>query len=200
MPNTLQMAAVGGLEAACNRVITMDPSIGAKLEQLSDKVIHILLDGPNIHLYFLPEENHISIQSHYEGKPTTSVQGKPSDFVELMVAKDPGSTLINGGITVKGETGALMDLQQAFRNTDLDWEYELSQIVGDIAAHEIGKAVRKAADWLKGSQPNVKQQFEQYVNEQSSLLPSREEIAAFCSDVDSIATRTERLEALLRRK
>ncbi len=194
------MAGIAGLESTINGLLSMDATVPAKLAKIDGKIVHIHLSGPNIDLYFLPQTDRISIQSQCDNKADTFVTGTPGDFVELMLAKDPASALINGDIKVKGETSTLMALQALLHETELDWEYELSKVVGDVAAHNLGKLVNKSINWLQKSHTNIEQKLQTYVYEQGQLLASREQIEAFCHQVDDITARFERFEAKFNQK
>ena len=150
LPNAAKFAAAAGLEKAIEQVFKLDPSLASKLAHLEDKVIQFTIEGPNVDLYFMPSQNGIAVMSQYEGKASCQVKGKPSDFVDLLLADDMPSALINGDITVTGDTSSLMSLQDVFKTLDLDWEYELSRVVGDVAAHEIGKAVNAGLAFVQG--------------------------------------------------
>lgn len=176
----------------------MDPAAALQLAKIDGQVIHICLTNPEIDLFIIPQAQQLAVQSFYDGTSNTQVAGKPSDFLELMLAKDPASALINGNITVKGSASALIELQKIFKNTQLDWEFELSKIVGDIAAHEIGKVVAGSKLWFKQQRPKLDAQLKELVYNEARLLASRDDIKRFCNDVDDLSARLDRLEARIK--
>lgn len=195
---SIRLAATAALETSLNRILAMDPAAALQLAKLDGQVIHICLSNPQIDLFIIPQQQQLAVQSFYDGPSNTQVSGKPSDFLELMLAKDPASALINGNITVKGSASALIDLQKVFKNTRLDWEFELSKLVGDFAAHEIGKVVAHSTQWLKQQRPKLDAQLKEIVYNEARLLASREEIRRFCNDVDDLSARLDRLEARIK--
>jgi ubiquinone biosynthesis protein UbiJ len=132
---------------------------------------------------------------HYEGAATTQVRGYPSDFVELLTADDAGSALINGKITLKGDSASLLELQAILHNLDLDWEAELAKVVGDIPAHQIGEAVRTGLQWGRQTHNSLTRQIEEYIHEEGRLLPPRAEIEDFFTDVSKLKDDSDRLAA-----
>jgi ubiquinone biosynthesis protein UbiJ len=148
-----------------------------------------------LEFFILPSENALMLMGFYEGHATTQVRGHPSDFVELLTANDAGSALINGNITLKGDSASLLELQAILHNLELDWEAELAKIIGDIFAHQLGKAVRNGLQWGKQTHNSLMRQLEEYIHEEGRLLPPRAEIEDFFSDVSKLKDDTDRLGA-----
>ena len=195
-PNpVLHTAGIAALEKVINQALKLDVGSSKKLGLLDGKVFRIDLDGPNLQFFILPSENTLMLMGHYEGIATTQVRGYPSDFVELLTADDAGSALINGNITLQGDSASLLELQAILYNLDLDWEAELAKVVGDIPAHQIGKAVRSGLQWGKQTRNSLMRQTEEYIHEEGRLLPTRAEIEDFFTDVSKLKDDTDRLAA-----
>jgi ubiquinone biosynthesis protein UbiJ len=195
-PNpVLHTAGIAALEKAINQALTLDSASSKKLGLLDGKIFRIDLDGPDLQFFILPSENVLMLMGHYEGAATTQVRGYPSDFVELLTADDAGSALINGNITLKGDSASLLELQAILHNLDLDWEAELAKVIGDIPAHQIGKAVRTGLQWGKQTHHSLVRQIEEYIHEEGRLLPPRAEIEDFFTDVSKLKDDSDRLAA-----
>jgi ubiquinone biosynthesis protein UbiJ len=191
----LHTAAIAALEKAINQALKLDSASYKKLGALDGKIFRIDLDGPDLQFFILPSESTLMLMGHYEGAATTQVRGYPSDFVELLTANDAGSALINGNITLKGDSASLLELQAILHNLDLDWEAELAKVVGDIPAHQIGKAVRTGLQWGKQTHNSIMRQVEEYIHEEGRLLPPRAEIDDFFADVSKLTDDSNRLAA-----
>ncbi|MEH6548953.1 MAG: SCP2 sterol-binding domain-containing protein [Pseudomonadales bacterium] len=191
----LHTAAVGILEQAVQRALLLDPATCNALADISGKLFHLELEGPEIDIYIRPDENTIYLKGFHDGEVDTHLRGAPSDFIALVAAEDAGSELINGNIVVRGDTSSLLKLQSILHSLDLDWEGELARLVGDIPAHELGKLVRKGAKWLRFAHQSALRQLEEYLHEEGRLLPARAELEGFYDDVDALSQRVERLQA-----
>lgn len=195
IPQSARIAGAAAFEATLNQVFKLDPALLNKLDKVSGKVVEITFTGPDVSLFLLPDHLGIAVQAEYAGQADCSVTGKPSDFVELFLAEDAASALINGGITVKGESSLLLNLQAVFSDMELDWEYELSKVIGDIAAHQVGQGVRAGAQFAKDMAARISDDIKAKVGAGESIVPSKQEIRRFCDEVDSVAARLEHLEA-----
>jgi ubiquinone biosynthesis protein UbiJ len=195
-PNpVLHTAAIAAVEKAINQALKLDIGSSQKLGLLDGKIFRIDLDGLDLQFFILPSENALMLMGHYDGIATTQIRGYPSDFVELLMANDAGSALINGNITLQGDSASLLELQAILHNLDLDWEAELAKVVGDISAHQIGKAVRSGLQWGKQTHNSLMRQTEEYIHEEGRLLPPSAEIEDFFSDVSKLKDDTDRLAA-----
>lgn len=191
----LHTAGIAALEKVINQALKLDPGSSKKLGLLDGKIFRIDLDGPDLQFFILPSENTLTLMGHYESIATTQVRGYPSDFVELLTADDAGSALINGNITLQGDSASLLELQAILYNLDLDWEAELAAVVGDIPAHQIGKVVRNGLQWGKQTHNSLMRQTEEYIHEEGRLLPPRAEIEDFFTNVSKLKDDTDRLAA-----
>ena len=123
------------------------------------------------------------------------MRGRPADFVELLAADDSGSALINGNIVLQGDSRALLALQAILHGIDVDWETELATVIGDTAAHQLGKTLRRGLRWRKRVHSSLWRQMEEYIHEEARLLPSRAEIDGFVEAVSRLQDDTDRLGA-----
>ncbi len=186
---------MAALEQAVQRALRLDPASSIKLGKLDGKIFHIDLIGPGLQLYIAPQNNTINLIGYFDGDASTKVSGKPSDFIELLAADDAGSALINGNITLQGDSASLLELQAILHNLELDWEAELASLIGDMPAHQLGKAIRSGAKWGKQTHNSLLRQVEEYIHEEGRLAPPRAELEDFYHDVSKLKDDTDRLAA-----
>lgn len=199
IPLPLKTGVATSLELALDQVFKLDPALKPRLKPIANKVLKFQFDGPNIALYLLPDLHGIAIQAQYEGSVDCEVNGKPSDYVDLLLADDAASALINGGITVKGETKSLIAMQEIFSDIELDWEYELSKVIGDMAAHQVGETAREIAQRGSSTFKNAVSSLKADLQDDNEYLANKPQIRKFCDDVDDLVSRLERFEAKLSR-
>jgi hypothetical protein len=80
------------------------------------------------------------------------------------------------------------------RNLDWDFEEDLSQAVGDIAAHRIAGGARAVAHGPRDAALRVAQGATEYWTEESPLIASRVKVEDFVARGLAAARRLERLE------
>ena len=80
-----------------------------------------------------------------------------------------------------------------------DWEEELSQIIGDVAAHQVGNFFRNFGQWTRQTGDTVARNFGEFLSEESRDVPTDWEVEKFCSDVDTLRDDVDRLLARIDR-
>lgn len=90
------------------------------------------------------------------------------------------------------------DLAEAisFVAANLRWDFEedLSRLVGDVAAHRIGEAIRSLERWRRSASASVAANVAEYLTEERGVLPTRLRAESFLREVDDLRDAVERLE------
>lgn len=197
--STLNAAALGALERAVNAALEMDTATRGEIAALAPTVFHIRCTMPEVEVFVFPSADGVRLQSYYEGKADCSVSGKASDFVALITATDKAGALVNGNLRITGDSAPLLALEKALSGLDVDWEQRLAVLLGDIPAHQLGRAVRGSLKWGRSAQEALLRHVEEFIHEEARLAPPRLEVEDFFTDLQDLTIRGERLEAGVRR-
>jgi len=122
--------------------------------------------------------------------------GGPLSLMALM-GGTPEDILQRGDVQIRGDA----ELAQKFRELALllrpDVEEELSQVLGDVPAHQIGRFARAAFGWTqKATSTTVRNVAEYFAHERQHLV-SRPEGDQFLKGVDTLREAVDRLDARL---
>ena len=194
---TLHTAGLAGLELAINQALRLDPATQIKLTALNGHVFHLQFTAPELDFYLIPGDKEIRLCGIYESEADTRLSGSASEFIKLATASDPANALINGQLELHGDSHALIELQKIGQQLDLDWEAPLAEVFGDVVGHQIGKTIRQGFQFASQALGNLKRQTEEYIKEESDLLPPKWQVESFYQDIAQTKMRTERLEARL---
>jgi len=197
--STLNIAALAALERAINAALGMDAATREQVSALAGKVFCIDCSVPPVRAYVAPGAGSVRLYSHYEGAVSCTVSGAGSDFVALLGAADKASALVNGNLRISGDSAPLLALEKALGKLDLDWEQRLALVLGDAAAHQLGRAARGSARWGRRAHDTLLRHVEEFIHEEARLAPPRLEVEDFLADLRATAQRGERLEAGIRR-
>ena len=120
--------------------------------------------------------------------------GGPLSLMAL-VGGTPEAVLQRGDVKIRGDA----ELAQKFRELAMllrpDIEEELSQFVGDVPAHQIGRFTRAAFGWgQKAAGTTVRNVAEYLAHERQHLVP-RAEGDQLLKGVDTLREDVDRLEA-----
>lgn len=112
----------------------------------------------------------------------------------LALAAGDTSGLDQGLIGVEGDAQQVRHLAQRVHELAPDWEALLARTLGDVPAHMIARRLRDALRWSQQARASVHANIEDYLHEESGLVPGRREAEAQFSDIDDLASRVNALE------
>jgi len=193
--STPSILCAASLESALNHLLKLDADTPARLARLNGAVVGIELTGPNLCLFLLPGQHDVQVVDEYAGVPAVLVRGTPASFLLLARGAAPEAA----GIEMVGDPLVAQSLQQLVRRLHPDWEEELSRLVGDVAAHQLGRAARGLRDWLRQARDTLLTDTAEYLHEESRALPDAGHTGALLDDVDTLRSDVDRLEARIRR-
>ena len=193
---TLRDFTYDGIERALHALIKLDPEAGRRLADLHGKVVRISLTGVGIELNLVPgHDGQLQLLAALEGEPDATLTGSPLDLMRAGDKTDGHAQLFAGNVTIDGDTRIAHQFSEALADLDIDWEEQLSQLTGDIAAHEIGRGVRAARRETERLGRTARDNLSENLTEEARVLPHRYEVADFLADVDTLRDDVERLEA-----
>lgn len=187
------------LELLINQALRLDPATSGQLHNLAGKSIRIECSEPSFQVVILLGNDNIELQPFTGQKVTSHLTGNLAAFSDLLTATDKVATLINGNLRLQGDSQLLMELQKILQNLDLDWEFQLARLIGDLPAHWLGKLGRDSFHWLKSTQPVFMRHLQEFILEEAQLSPTKQEMEQFIHGVQDTLQQTERLEAKIAR-
>lgn len=188
------------LESVLNRNIAQSSTARQLCRRLQGKVLALQVSGvpsgvPS-NLYFHCTGDGLGVATRHDGAPDASLTGTPLSLLRLATARNI-STLRSGGIHIEGSAEiaqAFSDLLAAARP---DLEEELSRVIGDVAAHQVGNAARTLLEFGRRAAGTLAQNVAEYLQEEGRDVPARAEAEEFHAGVDRLRDDVERLEARL---
>jgi ubiquinone biosynthesis accessory factor UbiJ len=153
-------------------------------------VAHILIESTGVSLKL----SRVSAEALAGSHPDTTVTGGPFSLLALS-GPAPEAVLQRGDVRIDGDA----ELAQKFRELALllrpDLEDELSLLLGDVPAHQIGRLARAVLGWTgKAAGTTVRNVAEYLAHERRDLVP-RSEADQFLRGVDSLREDVDRLAA-----
>lgn len=105
--------------------------------------------------------------------------------------------LSRGEVEVRGDMDLAQKFQELARLLEPDPEEELSLIIGDVAAHRIGRLARSTLDWTRNAAATLLRDVGEYFSHERGDLVSREEGEQFLRGVDALREDLDRIDARL---
>jgi len=197
--STLNFAVLDVLERAINGALSLDSVTRERIASLSPTVFRIECVAPQFTLVLIPGVTEVRIVGYFEESADVTVSGAASDFLALLAAEDKASALINGNLKIIGDSSRLLALEKALAALDIDWEQHLATVIGDIPAHQIGRAIRQGAQFRRSAHRSFERHIREFIHEEARLSPPRIEVDDFLDAVQQLGLQTDRAEAGIRR-
>lgn len=100
---------------------------------------------------------------------------------------------------VQGDAELAAAIAHVASNLRWDFEEDLSDFVGDAAAHRIGKDARRLSAWPREAAESSAHGVAEFLSEESHLLATPLQVEMFAKDVDDLRDAAERLDKRLDR-
>lgn len=182
------------VQTAINRLLAMDPEVAARFGALSGRSLAIALRGPDITLYLEPNGEQLRVTDRIEAEPAATLSATPLDL-----ARQLGSDDWARDIELRGDVAYAQRFHAIFRALEFDWEEQLSRLVGDVAAHQMGNLARGALSWGSQAADSLSRATADYLQEEARDLPAPAEVERFMEAVDTLRGDCDRLAARVAR-
>lgn len=184
------------LEILINQALALDEVAKQAMAKLAGKTLLIQIEGIPLAWFFAPQaDGFLQMPAQIE-YPDTTISGMPFSLLRLL--SEP--TLLTTGIaSLHGEMQVAQAFMTVFAQLQIDWEEQLSLLVGDVAAHHIGNVTRNAQQYTQQTAQTWQQNIIEYLQEENCSLPTQPELDIFCNEVDILRSDVARLEKRLER-
>jgi len=193
---TIRDLALQGIESTLNKLIDLDGHAAPRLARFHGQVIGIALRGTGLTFYFIPDEQgRLQVFGSHEGEPDALIEGSPIDLMRASDEQQGAAQLFAGHVSMSGDTELAHRFSEILGGLDIDWEEQLSKLVGDVAAHEIGRAAREMKHEGERIGGIWQQNLSEYLTEEARLLPHPFEVEDWLGEVEKTRDDVERLIA-----
>ena len=165
--------------------------------ELDGRTVAIRVRDTGLATYFRVRQNELEIREYVED-PDVVITGSLFSLARL-AGQSRDSTMPPGSIELSGDAEIAQTFQDLLAYGRPDLEEELSGVLGDVAAHGIGDLARNIGRWGKSTQATVRQNIQEYLQEESRSVPSRYETDSFRNQTEALRDDVDRLEARIRR-
>ena len=191
----LQTALLMPLEFTINKLLMLDAGSHARLARLQSRTLALHITTPDTVLYIRADSRGLHLSPVFEGEVSASLHGPASAMLGLLLQSDKASNLQASNLELRGNTAFVEGLQNLLLDLDLDWEFQLSRIIGDLPTQALGSGLRQTQELLQTTGRRLKEDATEYLFEESALLPAGPELEFFYTGIDELVLHLDRLEA-----
>ena len=192
------------IQGIINRALAIDTEFAAKINRLAGKSLRLECSQPAIDVMLVIDQQRILLQAcdpddMLEIAVSTHLQGKLSAFIAVASRDDMAAAMINSAVRLIGDSQLLIDLRDALNLLEIDWEFHLARIVGDVPAHVLGNAARTSADHLARVPAIFARHVKEFLQQESQLLPSHSDLRPHHQQTTQLRQQIDRIEAKFQR-
>ena len=177
-----------------NRNISETTPARELCERLDGTTVAVRVRDTALAMYFNISDGEIALATDADSDPDILITGSL-----LTLARMPGSSgedaLRDGSLEITGNIRTAKAFQELLDCAKPDIEEELSSLIGDAAAHRLGKFARGVSSWSRDARTTMGSNIREFLQEESRDLPSRYEIERFTEQLDALRDDVARLEA-----
>lgn len=122
---------------------------------------------------------------------TATISGTPLTLLGLLRTSTAASFRASDA-ELGGDTETAEAFAEMLRLARPELEEELSHLVGDVAAHEIGRSARRMAGWGDRALAALTMNTSEFLQEEARQLPPRLEVERFSREVERLRDDTDR--------
>jgi len=159
--------------------------------QLDGKVVAIRVRDTALASYIMINDETVELSPEHDAEPDVVITGSLVTLA-LLAGED---SIRDGSLDLTGDAATAQAFQQLLTHAQPDIEEELSGVIGDTAAHGLGKVARGVGRWARESRSIMRDNIREYLQEESRDVPSRYEVEQFSKGVNTLRDDVDRLAA-----
>jgi ubiquinone biosynthesis protein UbiJ len=187
------------LETALNNYVFLDNATHDRLKSLHDKIAKFEFKNTPFVIFLHFCNDHIYLLRYFAGSPHVTIQASVFTFIRTWQQNKQKKTVPLKEFTIIGDVQLAQAINDMLGHCDIDWEAQLSKIIGELLAHQLGNATRNIKNWFQQTQQTLMQNTTEYLQEEKRWLPTVAETSDFFSDVDILRNDVERAQARINR-
>ena len=191
-------AALRPIASILNRNIQATTPAREIFAELSGSVVAVRVRDTALCAYFVFHDDLLQLATSSDQDPDVVITGSLVTLA-LMAGQTGEAAIRRGSLDLTGDAETAQQFQRLLKYARPDVEEELSGIVGDVAAHQIGNIARGIGRWGREAGATMGENIREYLQEESRDVPSRYEVDAFTDNVSALRDDVARLEARLNR-
>jgi ubiquinone biosynthesis protein UbiJ len=183
------------LTKAINTYLGLDPESKKHLQKLKGRVATTKLLPFDAIFQLTFTDKGVEIQTEELLNAETTITGTPLQMLGMMLNKSNRNQFFADDLSIVGDAELGRDIVALFDEIQIDWEEHLSQFIGDVPAHHIGRLANRVKSWLNHADTTFTSNINEYLHEETEWLPPREALDDFYNEIDKLRMDVDRIEA-----
>lgn len=183
------------LSQALNSVLKLDKESHTRLQHLQGKIVTITLLPLEYQFHCVFDSEGVTLQEELHTPSDTLISGTPLQMLGMMINKNDRHQFFADDIKIEGSAEVGQAVIHLFDKISIDWQEQLSHLIGDVATHQVDRLATNAKEFLKKLQQSFTQNVDDYIHEEIKVAPASSTLKEFYTEVDKLRETVDRLEA-----
>lgn len=185
-------------ELLLNRGIRQSTSAAAVAARLEGRTLGLTIEGTPFDLRIKVSGGATAVSLPDGAAPDACISATALSLGRLL-REDPQAAVRDGSVRMSGDADVAVLFRELLRFAAPDLEEELSRLVGDPIARQVGNAARAFAEWGEAAGDSLARSVSEYLQEESQVVATAGEIREFGRRVDELVNDVARAEARIQR-
>lgn len=191
--------ALFSLEKIINAYLQLDSDSIQRLSYLENKIIKVQITDWNAEFFILPNKKGLQLAIISKKEPDAIISSTLLNFFKIICKKSSSSVLFKNKVGVSGDNRISKQIFDILTGIHIDWEEHLSQITGDILAHQVRVQVKRVTKFGKLFFGTLRTNIQDYLQNESQVTLSLEEVEPFIQSVTDLQYNVDCTEARIQR-
>lgn len=195
----LQTDPLEKLQELVNHIIREDPQSLADIRKLAGKIASFEITGPGINVFVQFNDHGVTLMKWINGNPHVMIRARAGTMISMLISRDVNDVKNSPEMEIIGDVLLAQEIQKIFKKINIDWEEEFSRWVGDTAAHKIARIFKRTRRFFQETRKTIELDISEYFHYEKNILPDRDEVEQFVTEVDEIRNDAERIRQRVER-
>ena len=192
-PNLFLSALLAPAEFFINQILELDGLIKKQLSSHAGTVLKVHCTSPELVVFLIVDNDGVRLSQDWNEQASATFKGSAFDLIGLLTSKEVN--LHKSNVEVSGNMQKAQAIQQILSASNIDWEYHLSRVLGDIPTQAFSDIVKESVSTTSKNMESMKANIDEYIHEEARWLPGEDEINSYQERLSELQLRMDRLGA-----
>lgn len=185
------------LQRVLNRYVSESTAARDRLRALEGATFALELAGTGLTCTLAARDGVLTVEPGVPEQPTARLRAAPLDLLRIVRGGTSTAVLRKTRAELTGDLHVAEGYAKLLELARPDLEEVLAGFLGDVLAHEVGRAAEAGLAWLARAGRSFEMNAAEYLQEETRALPAPLEAQAFYDDVERLRDDVERAAARL---
>ena len=183
-----------------NQLLKLEADLPVFLQPLQGHSLCAQITDWSLNILVVAHAQGFDVHVNTDNQAEVTLAAPLLDWLALLRSDHATEILSRQTFDISGDTAVLQAFDLFAKQLNLDWEQTLAMLIGNVPAHLMTQPFRQIQQCLKQQDHLLREDIRDYLQQESRLLPCREELEDFFADIQTLRQDIDRLERQIQLK